>query len=71
MGQCGRLSIRNGRGHLAVVGTLTLIAGLLVRVGDAVYDASVFHQLQQLREDAVQSATQAIQSSLERFAVES
>ncbi len=48
-----------------------LIGGLLVRIGDSVYDASVFNQLRQLREDALQSATQAIQSSLERFAAES
>jgi F-type H+-transporting ATPase subunit delta len=48
-----------------------LIGGMLVRIGDSVYDASVFHRLRQLREDALQSAKEAIQTSLERFAAES
>jgi F-type H+-transporting ATPase subunit delta len=48
-----------------------LIGGLLVRIGDSVYDASVLNQLRRLREDALESATSAIQMSLERFAVES
>jgi F-type H+-transporting ATPase subunit delta len=47
-----------------------LIGGMLVRVGDAVYDASVVNQLGRLRDEAIASTHLAIQSSLERFAGE-
>ncbi len=47
-----------------------LIGGLLVRVGDSVYDASVVNQLRRVRDDVLDSTTQAIQGALARFAAE-
>ena len=46
----------------------SLIGGIVVRVGDTVYDGSVAQQLRRLREDAIERTVQALQQSLERFA---
>jgi F-type H+-transporting ATPase subunit delta len=46
-----------------------LIGGLVVRVGDTVYDGSVANQLVQLRRDAVEKTIQTIKEALERFEV--
>jgi F-type H+-transporting ATPase subunit delta len=45
-----------------------LIGGLIVRVGDTVYDASVANQLVRFRKDAIVKATQEIRKAAERFA---
>ena len=45
-----------------------LIGGMLVRIGDSAYDASVVNQLGRLRDEALASTNLAIQASLERFA---
>ena len=44
-----------------------LIGGMVVRVGDTLYDGSVAMQLKRLREDALEKTAQALQQSLERF----
>lgn len=44
-----------------------LIGGLVVRVGDTVYDGSVANRLVQLRKSAVDRAAQEIRQSLDRF----
>ena len=46
-----------------------LIGGLVVRVGDTVFDGSVANQLLRIREDAVDRTTQEIRQSLDRFAL--
>ena len=46
-----------------------LIAGLVVRVGDTVYDGSVANRLLALREDIFARATEKIRGQLDRFAV--
>lgn len=46
-----------------------LIAGLVVRVGDTLYDGSVANRLLKLREDMFSRATERIRGDLERFAV--
>mgnify|MGYP001268961852 CR=1 FL=1 len=48
----------------------TIIGGVVVRVGDTVYDASVANQLKQIKARAVKSAADAIRQSLDRFATE-
>ncbi len=47
-----------------------IIGGMMVRVGDTVYDSSVSNQLEQLRTTAMQSAMTEIRTSLDRFLVD-
>jgi F-type H+-transporting ATPase subunit delta len=46
-----------------------LLGGLVVRVGDTVYDGSLAAQLRQMQEVTLEHTTQSIRESLERFAV--
>ncbi len=46
----------------------TIIGGVVVRIGDTVYDASVRNQLQQLKRRAVKNATDAIRNQMNKFA---
>lgn len=46
-----------------------VIGGIVVRVGDTVYDGSVAGQLDRLRDEAVRSTSRAVLESLERFEV--
>ena len=46
----------------------SIVGGIVVRVGDTVYDSSVVGQLQQVRRRAVEKATEAIREKLDRFA---
>ena len=46
-----------------------LIGGLVLRVGDTVYDGSVANRLSRLRDDLSASATEKIRGELDRFAV--
>jgi len=46
----------------------SLIGGMVVRVGDMVYDASVANELRRLRESAVDLVVHAARESLDRFA---
>ena len=46
-----------------------LIGGLVVRVGDTVYDGSVANRLARLRNDLFASATEKMRGEMERFAV--
>lgn len=45
-----------------------IIGGLVVRVGDTVYDGSLRNQLEQVRTAAIGRANQEIRNSLDRFA---
>ncbi len=45
-----------------------IIGGLVVRVGDTVYDGSLRNQLNQFRAAAIGRANQEIRKSLDRFA---
>lgn len=45
-----------------------IIGGVVVRVGDTVYDGSVRNQLNQVRSAAISRANQEIRDSLDRFA---
>lgn len=45
-----------------------LIGGLVVRVGDTVFDGSVANRLARMREATLQQTTQTIRNSLQRFA---
>ena len=47
-----------------------IIGGLLVRVGDTVFDGSLTNQLKQIRTAAIGRANQEIRESLDRFASE-
>ena len=47
-----------------------ILGGLVVRVGDTVFDGSVANQLSQIRRTAVDQAMQQIRQSIDRFAVE-
>ena len=47
-----------------------IIGGMVVRVGDTVFDSSVANELKRVRHQAVQRAGQEIRNSLERFASE-
>ena len=47
-----------------------ILGGLVVRVGDTVFDGSVANQLSQIRRTAVDQAMQQIRHSLDRFAVD-
>ena len=44
-----------------------IIGGMVVRVGDTVYDASVTNQLSQVRAKAIKRAADAIREKLDRF----
>ena len=46
-----------------------LLGGLVVRVGDTVYDASLAARLKRMQEVTLDHTKQAIRESLERFAV--
>ena len=46
-----------------------LIGGLVIRIGDTVYDGSLANQLQRLSEDLVSRATQTMRTSSDRFVV--
>lgn len=46
-----------------------LIGGLVIRVGDTVYDGSVANQLKQLRSELVDRAIQSMRGQADRFAV--
>jgi len=46
-----------------------VIGGIVVRVGDTVYDGSVAGRLDRLRDEAVQKTSRAVLESLERFEV--
>jgi F-type H+-transporting ATPase subunit delta len=45
-----------------------ILGGLVVRVGDTVYDGSLRSQLDRVRRDTVDRVSQQIRQSLERFA---
>ena len=45
-----------------------VIGGMVIRIGDTVYDGSVVNQLAQVRTKAVQKASDAIREQLDRFA---
>ena len=45
-----------------------ILGGMVVRIGDTVYDGSVVNQLAQVRAKAVKRAADAIREKLERFA---
>ena len=47
-----------------------ILGGLVVRVGDTVFDGGVANQLSQIRRTAVDQAMQQIRQSLDRFAVD-
>ncbi len=47
-----------------------IIGGLVVRVGDTVYDGSLTNQLNQVRSSAIGRANQQIRQALDRFASE-
>ncbi len=49
----------------------SVVGGVVVRVGDTVYDNSVVGQLQQVRQRAMEKAAEAIREKLDRFATES
>jgi F-type H+-transporting ATPase subunit delta len=44
-----------------------ILGGIVVRVGDTVYDGSVVNQLSQVRARAVKRASDAIREKLDRF----
>lgn len=44
-----------------------IIGGMVVRVGDTVYDGSVVSQLAQVRSQTIKRATNAIRASIDRF----
>ena len=48
-----------------------IIGGMIVKVGDTVYDSSVANQLQQRRETTMDRTMQKVRSSFDSFAVES
>ncbi len=55
------------RVHLQVEVDPDLLGGLVVRIGDTLYDGSVAAQLQRMKGVALQQTSQAIRDSLERF----
>ena len=59
-------------GHEVVLSTEInedLLGGLVVRVGDTVYDGSLANRLMQMHEVTLEHTTQSIRESIERFAV--
>ncbi len=64
----GQLAERfGGEVELHAVVDASLIGGMIIRVGDTVYDGSILNRLNRLRTGALQKATQQIRQSLERF----
>jgi len=61
-------SLLGKRVHLVVRLDESLIGGLVIRVGDMVYDASVARGLSRLRESALDEVARAVRESLDRFA---
>jgi F-type H+-transporting ATPase subunit delta len=55
--------------NLAAETDAGVIGGIVVRVGDTVYDGSVAGSLDRLRDEAVQKTSRAVLESLERFEV--
>ncbi len=47
-----------------------IIGGLMIRIGDTVYDASIQNQLKQVRSAAIDRANQEIRGAIDRFALE-
>jgi hypothetical protein len=45
----------------------SLIAGIVVRVGDRVYDGSVYTQLEHARQSMIDRATEQIETAPDRF----
>jgi F-type H+-transporting ATPase subunit delta len=45
-----------------------LIGGLVIRVGDTVYDGSLANRLKKLRDDMITKSSQQIRGELDRFA---
>ena len=54
--------------NLSVAVDPEIIGGMVIRVGDTVYDASVANQLNQVRAKAIKRAADAIREKLDRFA---
>lgn len=54
---------------LSCVVDTEIIGGMVVRVGDTVYDGSVVNQLKQVKTKAVKSAVDALREKLDRFVV--
>lgn len=48
----------------------SILGGLVVRVGDTVYDGSLANQLQQVRRSALNQAVHEIRQSMDRFVIE-
>ena len=48
----------------------SIIGGMIVKVGDTVYDSSVANQLNQLRETTMDRTMQKVRSSIDSFAVD-
>ncbi len=66
----GRLETVLGKKvNLAAETDADVIGGIVVRVGDTVYDGSVVGRLNRLRDEAVQKTSRAVMESLERFEV--
>ena len=53
--------------NLSCVVDPDIIGGMVVRVGDTVYDGSVVNQLQQVRTKAIQKAVDAFREKLDKF----
>lgn len=62
-GQLGQEVVLDCRVDPAILG------GLVVRVGDTVYDGSLRHQLQQLKEQTIHKTRLQLRESMDRFAV--
>jgi F-type H+-transporting ATPase subunit delta len=45
-----------------------IIGGMVVRIGDTVYDGSVMNQLAQIRTKAIKQVSDAIREKIDRFA---
>lgn len=46
-----------------------MLGGIMVRIGDTVYDGSVRHQLSQMREQALEQTVQKLRETADRFVV--
>lgn len=57
----------NGEPVISVVVDPSLLGGLVVQVGDDVYDASVLNRLEQLRQRLIEGKTHEIQSRRDHF----
>lgn len=56
--------------HVETVVDSEILGGLVVRVGDTVYDGSLSNQLSRVRRSAIERATQQIRQSVDRFTVD-